>query len=112
MQLKHTADLFLLVLEDYSYPEIENAFKLYLRKAKNMPTPADIVELIEQNKQTTFLYEGKVLKLTENIVNFIKKKYNLTKVKPILDEIDREFQEHPPSVWISAMYHELDKKLR
>lgn len=46
-QLDNLIKMFILVLGDYIYSDIKNAFKVYLKTNTSMPTPADIVNIIE-----------------------------------------------------------------
>lgn len=47
-QLNATVKLFQMVLADYAWPDIEAAFKVYVKRSGEMPTPHDIVDLIER----------------------------------------------------------------
>lgn len=46
--------LFQLVLADYPIAKIEKAFAFYLKFNSEMPTPADIVTIIERNGRPPF----------------------------------------------------------
>ena len=46
-QLGNITKLFQLVLGRFSIADVENAFAVYLQKNSVMPTPADIVKIIE-----------------------------------------------------------------
>lgn len=46
-QLKDTVDVFLMVLGKYSYNQFQNAMSKYLSRKADMPTPADIVNIID-----------------------------------------------------------------
>ena len=46
-QLENLNMVFQMVLERFTFVEIYNAFKTYLERHTDMPTPADIVSLIE-----------------------------------------------------------------
>lgn len=50
-QLESIIRIFKLVLSRFTWEVIEKAFKLYLNDADKMPTPADIVKIIEPPKQ-------------------------------------------------------------
>lgn len=50
-QLVNSSRLFKMVLADYSIEQIEEAFKIYLKKNSVMPKPADIVQIIEPPKE-------------------------------------------------------------
>ncbi len=46
-QLTNATFAFLMVLGEYEYKEVERAFTKYLSKESTVPTPADIVNIIE-----------------------------------------------------------------
>ena len=46
-QLKDTVDVFLMVLGKYSYNQFQTAISKYLSRNSDMPTPADIVNIID-----------------------------------------------------------------
>lgn len=48
-QLEGATALFNLVLADYPFAKIEKAFRAYLSRNTEMPTPADIAALIRRN---------------------------------------------------------------
>lgn len=50
-QLEAIIALFQMDLEDYEYSVVRQAFKIYRKTNSTMPTPADIIKIIEPPKQ-------------------------------------------------------------
>jgi hypothetical protein len=46
--------LFNMVLSDYTWPEIETAFRYYWKNFKGLPEPADIANIIERKGKPPF----------------------------------------------------------
>lgn len=46
--------MFNLVLADYEFPRIERAFAFYLKHNNELPTPADIANIIERGNRPAF----------------------------------------------------------
>ena len=57
-QLENINNAFQMFLEDYSYSQIERAFKLYMQNNTVLPKPADIIKIMEKPKVSTELTEG------------------------------------------------------
>jgi hypothetical protein len=53
-QLEATIGLFRMVLSDYPFDKIRNAFALYLKTNTEMPAPADIANIIERGGKPPF----------------------------------------------------------
>lgn len=53
-QLENINLAFQMYLEDYSYSEVEKAFKDYMRNHTVLPKPADIIKMINKNPSTKF----------------------------------------------------------
>ena len=52
--LESAVALFELVLADYSFAQIEQAFRAYLRQHNEMPAPADIASIIDRGGRPAF----------------------------------------------------------
>lgn len=53
-QLRNTASLFSMVLADFPIEEITRAFTVHLQRSPEMPTPADICNIIRRNGKPPF----------------------------------------------------------
>lgn len=53
-QLENTVKLFRLVLADFDAEKIQSAFVTHLQRSSEMPTPADIVQLIRRENKPAF----------------------------------------------------------
>lgn len=53
-QLEALIPLFNLTLADYTFERIEKAFAFYLKTSNEMPTPADIANIIERGTKPPF----------------------------------------------------------
>lgn len=53
-QLENTTALFMLVLGEFSGDQITEAFKLYISRSAEIPTPADIVGIIRRGNKPPF----------------------------------------------------------
>lgn len=53
-QLDNVNKLFQLILAEYEYPKIEEAFRYYLKYNNELPAPADIVSIIERGNKPPF----------------------------------------------------------
>ena len=49
-QLTNTIRLFKFALADYTNDQIQNAFQIYIKRNKEFPSPADIVNIIDPPK--------------------------------------------------------------
>jgi len=47
-QLKSLVLLFQMTLADYNWQQVEGAFKVFVTRSNEMPTPFDVVDLIER----------------------------------------------------------------
>lgn len=50
-QLENITGMFLVILGDYRFSVIKSAFQLYMKRSSVMPTPADIINIINPPKQ-------------------------------------------------------------
>lgn len=53
-QLENTVKLFRLALADFDIEKIQSAFVTHLQRSSEMPTPADIVNLIKRGNKPPF----------------------------------------------------------
>lgn len=53
-QIAGTVGLFRMVLADFTLTEIKNAFRVYLSRNNEMPTPADIAQIIRRGGKPPF----------------------------------------------------------
>lgn len=53
-QLESIIPIFNLVLADYPFDKIEQAFAFYLKTSSEMPTPSDIANIIERGNKPPF----------------------------------------------------------
>lgn len=71
-QLKQLTTMFLWALADYPYSKIQNALRFYAKNYNEMPTPADIVSIIERNGKPPFdktVYVGLRQKPKEDLLD-------------------------------------------
>jgi hypothetical protein len=56
--MENIIEAFMMVLNGYQFEKIEEAFKIYMRTQSDMPTPANIIRLIEPpvEKLSTSMY--------------------------------------------------------
>ncbi len=53
-QLEAIIPMFMMVLADYPFDEIEQAFAFYLKTNNEMPAPSDIANIIERGGKPPF----------------------------------------------------------
>ena len=52
--LEALVNIFQMVLHDYTMDQIRQAFTLHLKRSNEMPTPADIANIIERGNKPPF----------------------------------------------------------
>ena len=53
-QMENLTKMFIFALADYPYDKISNALRFYAKHYSEMPTPSDIVAIIERNGKPPF----------------------------------------------------------
>lgn len=53
-QIENTVKLFRMVLADFPSDKIQSAFVTHLQRSSEMPTPSDIVQLINRGNKPAF----------------------------------------------------------
>jgi hypothetical protein len=71
-QLENLTKMFIFTLAEYPYEKISKAFRFYAKHYSEMPTPADIVSIIERNGKPPFeraVYVGLKQKPKEDLLD-------------------------------------------
>jgi len=80
-QMKEVVKMHLLLLGEYPFPLVKSAYLEWVKTQRKMPTPADIIEIVNRDNDTLldYLEHYRIMRnygggLTQNAISFIEKK--------------------------------------